>query len=67
MEYNKKFSTIKGSVFYTSGDILKNTEGCRDKIKLQLNTQTTVPDSQEPSNIFPDIQEHWAKGDIEIF
>lgn len=59
MEYNNNFSSIKGSVFYTSQDIQTNSEGCRDKIKSQIN-------SQKPS-AFPDIKNHWAKEDIELF
>lgn len=57
LNLNKQYSEIKGSVFYSTSDIISNREGCRDKIKTVLN-----------SSIFNDVtNDYWAKSDIEKF
>lgn len=57
LNLNKQYSEIKGSVFYSTSDIISNRAGCRDKIKTVLN-----------SSIFNDVPNgYWAKSDIEKF
>ncbi len=56
LNLNKQYSEIKGSVFYSTSDIISNREGCRDKIKNILN-----------SSKFSDINGHWAKDYIDAF
>ncbi|EQK43957.1 hypothetical protein C672_2901 [[Clostridium] bifermentans ATCC 638] len=56
LNLNKQYSEIKGSVFYSTSDIIANREGCRDKIKNILNSST-----------FSDISGHWAKDYIDAF
>lgn len=56
LNLNKQYSEIKGSVFYSTSDIIANREGCRDKIKNILNSST-----------FSDINGHWAKDYIDAF
>ncbi len=57
LELNNKYSEIRGSVFFSTSDIIKNRVGCRDKIR---NTYTS-------KNRINDINGHWAKDDIEKF
>lgn len=68
LQFNKQYPQIKGSVFYTSSDILTNRQGCREKIKAQISTPQIPPVQPEiPDTTFTDIQNHWAKGDIVEF
>ena len=60
LNLNKQYPEIKGSIFYTTSDILKNRQGCKDKIKQVLTSQT--------SQMFKDVSnDYWAKDDIEKF
>lgn len=58
LQLNETYSQIKGSVFYSTSDILSNRQGCRDKIKAYINTRVS----------FPDIKfDYWAQNVIEDF
>lgn len=57
LELNKQYSQIKGSVFYSTSDILLNKAGCRDKIKNFI----------KENKGFEDINGHWAEEDIRKF
>ncbi len=57
LQLNETYPQIKGSVFYSTSDILSNRQGCRDKIKNYINSKVS----------FNDIQGHWAQDDIEKF
>ncbi|MEG1132379.1 MAG: family 10 glycosylhydrolase [Romboutsia sp.] len=57
LNLNKQYPQIKGSVFYSTSDLITNRSGCRDKIKSILTT----------SSKFTDINGHWAKEDIDKF
>ena len=59
LQLNKLYPQIKGSVFYSTSDIIKNRAGCRDKIKNILTSS---------NQMFKDVpKDHWAKDDIEKF
>ncbi|MGL5752037.1 MAG: family 10 glycosylhydrolase, partial [Paraclostridium sp.] len=55
LEFNKNYDSIKGSVFYTTSDIIENRMGCRDKIKNFIKSDNIK---------FTDIDKHWAKSSI---
>lgn len=57
IDLNNQYQTIKGSVFYSTSDILFNRQGCRDKIKKSF----------ENANSFTDIKGHWAENYINNF
>ena len=57
LQLNETYPQIKGSVFYSTSDILSNRQGCRDKIKNYINSKVN----------FNDIQGHWAQEAIEKF
>ncbi|MDU6115834.1 MAG: family 10 glycosylhydrolase [Paeniclostridium sordellii] len=57
LELNKNYNEIKGSVFFSTSDIINNRAGCRDKIKSILSFKDGIND----------IDGHWAKYDIEKF
>lgn len=57
IDLNNQYQTIKGSVFYSTSDILFNRQGCRDKIKKSF----------ENVNSFTDIKGHWAENYINNF
>ena len=57
LKLNTNYPEIKGSIFYSTSDIIKNRVGCREKIKQILKKQ-----------LFNDVgNEYWAKSDIEKF
>ena len=57
LELNKQYSQIKGSVFYSTSDIILNRKGCRDKIK------NFVKDNE----CLKDINGHWAEENMRRF
>lgn len=57
IDLNNQYQTIKGSVFYSTSDILFNRQGCRDKIKKVFENSTN----------FTDIKGHWAENYINKF
>ncbi|GAA0866125.1 family 10 glycosylhydrolase [Paraclostridium tenue] len=57
IDLNNQYQTIKGSVFYSTSDILFNRQGCRDKIKKSFENATS----------FTDIKGHWAENYINNF
>ncbi|MGL5754013.1 MAG: family 10 glycosylhydrolase [Paraclostridium sp.] len=57
IDLNNQYEEIKGSVFYSTSDILSNRQGCRDKIK-----QCFKKDSN-----FTDVKGHWAESYINDF
>ena len=57
LELNNKYDEIKGSVFFSTSDIINNRTGCRDKIKNAYTSKGGIND----------IDGHWAKADIEKF
>lgn len=57
IDLNNQYQTIKGSVFYSTSDILFNRQGCRDKIKKSFENDTS----------FIDIKGHWAENYINNF
>ncbi|MBC8630927.1 family 10 glycosylhydrolase [[Eubacterium] tenue] len=57
IDLNIQYQTIKGSVFYSTSDILFNRQGCRDKIKKSFENDTS----------FIDIKGHWAENYINNF
>ncbi|CEN79735.1 family 10 glycosylhydrolase [Paraclostridium sordellii] len=57
LELNKQHSQIKGSVFYSTSDIILNRKGCRDKIK----------NFAKENEGFEDINGNWAEEDIKKF
>lgn len=57
LELNKQYSQIKGSVFYSTSDIILNRKGCRDKIK----------NFAKENEGLEDINGHWAEDDIRKF
>ena len=54
---NKKYSSVKGSVYYTTEDIMNNIGDCRNKIKNFL-IENKIPQ---------DIKGHWAYDSIKQF
>lgn len=58
LELNQKYPAIKGSVFYTTSDILSNRQECRDKIKQFLI---------DNNRGFEDTEGHWAEEAIGTF
>lgn len=54
---NQKYSSVKGSVYYTTEDIMSNRSDCRNKIKNFLK------ENQIPQ----DIKGHWAYDSIKQF
>ena len=54
---NKKYSSVKGSVYYTTEDIMNNRGDCRNKIRNFL-TENKIPQ---------DIKNHWAYDSIKKF
>ncbi len=60
LNLNKQYPEIKGSIFYSTSDILNNRQGCKDKIKKVLTSKT--------DQMFKDVaNNHWAKNEIEKF
>lgn len=57
LELNDKYDEIKGSVFFSTSDIINNKAGCRDEIKNTYTSKSRIND----------IDGHWAKADIEKF
>ena len=57
LELNNKYSEIRGSVFFSTSDIIKNRAGCRNKIRNTYTSKSRIND----------IDGHWAKADIEKF
>ena len=54
---NKKYSSVKGSIYYTTEDIMSNIGDCRNKIKKFL-IENKIPQ---------DIKGHWAYDSIKQF
>ena len=54
LEFNNQYSTIKGSVYYTTRALMENKGGSRDKIKTFISN----------NKVFSDIRGHWAKSQI---
>lgn len=54
LELNRQYTQIKGSVFYSTSDLLSNRQGSKDKIKAVLKS-------------FSDVNSHWAKDQIQQF
>ncbi|MEG1311600.1 MAG: family 10 glycosylhydrolase [Romboutsia sp.] len=57
IDLDNQYEEIKGSVFYSTSDILSNRQGCRDKIKKSF---------KKDSN-FTDVKGHWAESYINDF
>ena len=58
LEINTKYPQVKGSVYYTTIDILNNRKECRDKIQTFL---------KENKLVLTDIKGHWAYETINDF
>ena len=54
---NQKYSSVKGSVYYTTEDIMSNRGDCRNKIKNFL----------KENQMLQDIKGHWAYDSIKQF
>lgn len=57
LQYNRQYSTIKGSAYYNTKSLMENKQGARDKIKNELISNQKLPD----------VLGHWAQTEIMQF